>query len=89
MEYFELKLHRHILGTPEIYITSFKRRHNRSLLICLWNALNSSQAQLYSAVFLTHPDICFTSFMQSLTLKTVTCRPDWWYQLPNTWNTEL
>ncbi len=26
--YFELKLHRHIMGTPETYITSCKKMHN-------------------------------------------------------------
>ncbi len=38
--YFELKLHRHILGTPEIYITSCKKGH-RSLLRFLYLIKNT------------------------------------------------
>jgi len=30
--YFELKIHRHILGTPETYIASCEKEHNRSPL---------------------------------------------------------
>ncbi len=35
--YFELKLHRHILGTPTTNITSCKKRHNRCPLIIIEN----------------------------------------------------
>jgi len=36
--YFELKLHKYILGTPETNITSCKKGHNRCPLIlkCNW-----------------------------------------------------
>jgi len=36
--YFELKLHKYILGTPETNITSCKKVHNRCpLILARWN----------------------------------------------------
>jgi len=35
--YFELKLHKYILGTPETNITSCKKGHNRCTLNALFN----------------------------------------------------
>jgi len=36
--YFELKLHKYILGTPETNITSCKKGHNRCplMIYCIW-----------------------------------------------------
>ncbi len=38
--YFGLKLHRHILGTPKVNITSCKKGHNRCPLNKCWNFLS-------------------------------------------------
>jgi len=46
--YFELKLHRDILGTPETYITYCKKGHNMSPL------KDISDIQKYALVRLMH-----------------------------------
>ncbi len=53
MGYFELKLHRHILGTPDTYITYCQKGHNMSPLSCCKHNILSSQFRLeyYSAQY--------------------------------------
>jgi len=50
--YFELKLHKYILGTPETNITSCKKGHNRCPLNLLLGSREKSHTDFMKELFI-------------------------------------